>query len=448
MFRVVAVFGFFAIYGLSFKLSSRARHFKTDIKMHEKIVVTGLGIISPNGNTVNTFFDNICNGVSGISKLDRFDPTPFKCQIAGQIRDFNPRDYFKSKKKINQNDLYTHYAVAASSMAMKDANIDLTQTDVDATRVGVCIGSAFGGMSTFEKATNDLTQYGPNSVGPYTIPMLLGNTAAGVVAMEVGAKGPNFGVQTACATATHAMGEALRLMRNGDADVMLAGGAEAAITPLSFAGFCNLVAMNFNCNDNPTVASRPFDLNRGGFVMSEGAGVIVLETLSHATKRGAKIYCELAGYGASCDAYHITSPDPQGDGLRRAILACLKDGGITPEEVGYVNAHGTSTKKNDQFETVAFKAVFGDHAKNLKISSIKGCTGHSLGAAGGFEAIACVKALETGIIPPTINYETPDPDCDLDYTPNKAVSVPDLKVALSDNLGFGGHNGVVVFKKL
>lgn len=421
---------------------------QNSLHMQEKIVVTGLGIISPNGNSADVFFDNICNGVSGISKVDRFDASPFKCQIAGQIKDFNPRDYFKSKKKINQNDLYTHYAVAASHLALADANINLSENKVNADRVGVVIGSAFGGMGTFEKAAVDLDKYGPSAVGVYTIPMLLGNTAAGVVAMETGAKGPNFGVQTACATATHAFGEALRLMRNGDADVMLAGGSEAALTPLSFAGFCNLVAMNFNYNDNPTAASRPFDLNRGGFVMSEGAGVLVLETLSHAVARGARVYCELAGYGASCDAYHITSPDPEGDGLRRAILAALKDGGLRPEEVDYVNAHGTSTKKNDQFETVAFKAAFGDHAAKLKISSIKGCTGHSLGAAGGFEGIACVKAIERGVVPPTINYETPDPDCDLFYTPNTALSLPDIKVAISDNLGFGGHNGVVAFRKL
>ena len=303
-------------------------------------------------------------------------------------------------------------------------------------------------METFEKSCNDLRDFGPAAVGPYTIPMILGNTAPGIVGMETGAKGPNFGVQTACATATHAFGEALRLMRNGDADVMIAGGAEAPLTPLSFAGFCNLMAMQTGYNDNPTEASRPFDLNRGGFVMAEGAGVLVLETLSHAVKRGAKVYCELAGYGASCDAYHITSPDPEGDGLRRAALACLKDGNIQLNEVDYINAHGTSTKKNDQFETVAYKKIFGDHAYKLKISSIKGSTGHSLGAAGGFEAVACVKTLETGVIAPTINYKTPDPDCDLDYTPNKPFKMPDIKVAISDNLGFGGHNGVVAFRKI
>lgn len=422
---------------------------------HEKIVVTGLGVISPVGKTHTEFFDNICNGVSGISRVDRFDPTPFKCQIAGQVRDFDPKNYYNSKKKIKQNDLSCHYAVAASSMALKDAGIELGTTKgaeptpgVDATRVGVVIGSAFGGMGSFEKAALDLDKLGTGAIDPYTIPMILGNTAAGIVGMELGCKGPNFAVQTACATATHAFGEALRLMRNGDADVMIAGGCEAAITPLSFAGFINLMAMNNNFNDNPTKASRPFDANRGGFVMAEGAGVLVLETLSHAQKRGAKVYCELAGYGASCDAYHITSPDPNGDGLRRAMLACMKDGNIRPEEVEYINAHGTSTKKNDQFETIAFKSTFGEHAKSLKISSIKGQTGHSLGAAGGFEAVACVKTLESGVIAPTINFETPDPDCDLNYCFNKAVQVPGIKVVLSDNLGFGGHNGVVAFRKL
>lgn len=418
----------------------------------DRIVVTGLGIVSPSGSGASEFFDNICKGNSAITTVTRFDATAFKCQIAAEIKDFNPKDHYKSKKKIKQNDLSCHYAVAASHQALADAGLDLSATGIDATRAGVIIGSAFGGMDSFEKAANDLKDYGPSSIGPYTIPMMLGNTPAGIVAMETGAKGPNFSVQTACATATHALGESIRLMRNGDCDVMIAGGCEAPITPLSFAGFCNLMAMNTNYNaedgKDPTKASRPFDLNRGGFVMGEGAGVLVLETLSHAVARGARIYCELAGYGASCDAYHITSPDPQGDGLRRATLACLKDSHMQLEEVQYINAHGTSTKKNDHFETVAYKEIFGDHARKIKISSIKGVTGHSLGAAGGFEAIACVKSLETGIIAPTINYETPDPECDLDYTPNVAVKIDDLKVVLSDNLGFGGHNGVISFRKI
>ena len=408
------------------------------------------GVISPVGKTHSVFFDSLLEGKSGIGKIDRFDASPFKCQIGGQVLDFNPRDYYNSKKKIKQNDLYCHFAVAAAREALKDAGIDLLKegNTIDATRVGIVIGTAFGGMGSFENAANDLAKFGPSSVDAYTIPMILGNTAAGIVGMETGAKGPNYGLQTACATATHAFGDALRLLKNGDCDVMIAGGSEAAITPLSFAGFCNLMAMNTNYNDNPTKASRPFDAGRGGFVMSEGAGVLVLETLSHAVKRGAKVYCELAGYGASCDAYHITSPDPEGDGLRRAMLASLKDAGLRPDEVDYINAHGTSTKKNDQFETIAYKKTFGDHANKLKISSIKGSTGHSLGAAGGFEGVACVKAIETGMIPPTINFETRDPDCDLDYTFNTAFKMPEVKVALSDSLGFGGHNGVVVFRKL
>ena len=416
----------------------------------EKVVVTGLGVISPVGKTHSVFFDSLLEGKSGIGKIDRFDASAFKCQIGGQVLDFNPRDYYNSKKKIKQNDLYCHFAVAAAHEALKDAGIDLLKegNTVDANRVGIIIGTAFGGMGSFENAANNLAQFGPSSVDAYTIPMILGNTAAGIVGMETGAKGPNYGLQTACATATHAFGDALRLLKNGDCDVMIAGGSEAAITPLSFAGFCNLMAMNTNYNDNPTKASRPFDAGRGGFVMSEGAGILILETLSHAVKRGAKVYCELAGYGASCDAYHITSPDPEGDGLRRAMLASLKDAGLRTDEVDYINAHGTSTKKNDQFETIAYKKTFGDHANKLKISSIKGSTGHSLGAAGGFEAVACVKALENGIIPPTINFETSDPDCDLDYTFNTPFKMPDIKVALSDNLGFGGHNGVVVFRKL
>jgi 3-oxoacyl-[acyl-carrier-protein] synthase II len=433
------------------KFSTRLNHLDRSLQMSDKetIVVTGLGVMSPLGKDSVSFFDNLCAGKSGLQKLDRFDPDPFKCQIAGQVNDFEPRDYYKSKKKVKQNDLYTHYAVAASKLAMEDAGIDLLSdgNKVDANRVGCIVGSAFGGFGSFENAVMDLNNFGPSAVNTYTIPMILGNTAAGIIGMELGTKGPNFGVQTACATATHAFGEALRLMRNGDADIMLAGGSEAALTPLSFAGFQNLMAMNTNYNDNPTEASRPFDIDRGGFVMSEGAGVLVLETLSHAVKRGARVYCELAGYGASCDAYHITSPHPEGDGLRRALLDCMKDGNISPEQVDYMNAHGTSTKKNDLFETIAYKSTFGDHAFKLKISSIKGATGHSLGAAGGFEAIACVKTLETGVIAPTINYKTPDPECDLDYTPNEAVKT-DPKVAMSDNLGFGGHNGVVAFRKI
>lgn len=411
------------------------------------IVVTGLGIISPVGHSAGQFFDSICQGTSGIGRIDRFDASPFKCQIGAQVRNFDPKAYYRSKKKIKQNDLSCHYAVAASHLALADSGLDLSVA-ATAERTGVIIGSAFGGMESFERAALDLAGSGPNSVGPYTIPMILGNTAAGIVAMETGAKGPNMGVQTACATATHAFGEALRLLRNGDAEVMLAGGCEAPLTPLSFAGFCNLMAMNTLCNDNPTAASKPFDIERAGFVMAEGAGVLVLETLDHAVRRGARVYCELAGYGASCDAYHITSPDPEGQGLKRAVLACLHDSGLEKEEVQYINAHGTSTKKNDLFETIAFKDIFGDHARKLKISSIKGVTGHSLGAAGGFEGVACVKALETNVIPPTANYKNPDPECDLDYTPNEAFKVDNLRVALSDNLGFGGHNGVVAFRKI
>lgn len=447
IFVAFDAFHFAQVTRLSSVSSSKYLQMSAKRSPEETIVVTGLGVISPAGKTATTFFDSICSGTSSVDKLTRFDGSKYKCQIAAQVNDFDPKAYYQSKKKVKQNDLSCHYAVAASHLALADAGLsDLSK--IDPTRVGVIIGTAFGGMDTFEKAALELHKNGPGAIGPYTIPMILGNTPAGIVGMETGAKGPNFGVQTACATATHAFGEAIRLMRNGDADVMIAGGTEAPITPLSFAGFINLMAMNSNYNDNPKKASRPFDLNRGGFIMSEGSGVLVLETLAHAVKRGARVYCELAGYGASCDAYHITSPDPEGQGLKRAVLACLKDGRIEKEEVQYINAHGTSTKKNDLFETIAFKDIFGDHARKLSISSIKGSTGHSLGAAGGFEGVACVKALETNIIPPTINYETPDPECDLDYTPNQAKKVDDLKVALSDNLGFGGHNGVVAFRKI
>jgi 3-oxoacyl-[acyl-carrier-protein] synthase II len=401
------------------------------------IVVTGVGVVSPVGIGADIFYDNLCNGVCGLSRITKFDPSPYKCQIGGEVKDFDPKQFYKAPKKIKQNDLCTHFAVAASHLAVKDANLDMSSgniclsittylTDIciiagatDGNRVGVIIGSAFGGMRSFEDGVHTLRDSGPLTVDPYLIPMVLGNTPAGVVGMELGAKGPNFGIQTACASATHALGAALRLMRNGDADVMVVGGAEAPLTPLSFAGFCNLMAMNTGKNDNPTEASSPFDKRRSGFVMSEGGGVVVLETLSHATKRKARIYCELAGYGASCDAHHITAPEPTGDGLKRAIEAALTDSAVKPEEVDYINAHGTSTKKNDQIETLALKRVFGEHAKKLYISSIKGSTGHTLGAAGGLEAVACAKAFEKMVLPPTINYKEADPECDLNYCPNK-----------------------------
>jgi len=334
--------------------------------------------------------------------------------------------------------------VAASKMAVEDAKMDLDV--IDSSRFGVIIGSAFGGMQTFETQTLNLDK--GKKVSPFTIPALLGNTASGIVAIELDAQGPNFGVASACAAGSHAIGEALRFMQNGEADVMITGGSEAAITPLSFGGFCAMKAMCSKYNDSPQEGSRPFDADRAGFVMGEGAGVLMLETEEHAKARGATIYCELGGYAATCDAHHITTPHPEGQGLSACLTNALKDAGVAPTDVEYINAHGTSTAYNDKFETMAIKKVFGDHAPELAISSTKSMTGHTLGAAGGIEAAIAAKVMATGICPPTINYGTPDPECDLNYVPNKPQTLPGKpKAAISDNLGFGGHNAALVFKE-
>jgi len=398
------------------------------------------------GQSTDEFWGNLVAGKSSIATVTHFDIADYPCKIASQVGEFKPGDFFTNAKTAKSQDRFTHLAVAAARMAVDDAGLDTGA--IDSTRFGCYVGSAFGGMATFEEQTLKLAKMGPRKVSPFTIPALLGNTASGVIGIELGAQGPNFGVTSACAVGSHAIGEALHTIRRGDADIMLAGGSEAAITPLSFAGFSSMKAMCTSFNDNPTEGSRPFDADRCGFVMGEGAGVLLLETLEHAEKRGAKIYGELAGYGASCDAHHITTPAPGGAGLARAIEAALKSGAIAKEDVSYVNAHGTSTPYNDKFETLALKAVFGEEgAKNLAVSSTKGGTGHTLGAAGGIEAVIAVKALQTGVIPPTINYKTPDPECDLDYTVNTAGK-RDIKVAISENLGFGGHNAAVAFRKL
>ena len=410
------------------------------------VVVTGLGVMSGLGQTVPDFWDNLVAGKSSVAKVSRFDITDYNTQIASEVGEFTAGDYFANAKTAKSQDRFTHMAVAASRQAVDDAGLDLGK--VDKARFGCYVGSAFGGMATYEEQTLKLAKMGPKKVSPFTIPALLGNTASGVIGIELGAQGPNFGVTSACAVGSHAIGEAMHAIQRGDADVMLAGGSEAAITPLSFAGFCSMKAMCTEYNDNPTEGSRPFDAGRCGFVMGEGAGVLLLETLEHAEKRGAKIYGELAGYGATCDAHHITTPAPGGAGLAAAINMALKSGNIDKSDVDYVNAHGTSTPYNDKFETMALKAVFGEEgAKKLAISSTKGGTGHTLGAAGGIEAVIAVKALHTGVIPPTINYKEADPECDLDYTVNTAGK-KDIKVAISENLGFGGHNAAVAFRKV
>ena len=409
----------------------------------EKIVVTGLGVVSPFGDGVEIFWDSLKNSRIGISKVSLFDASQLNCQIAAECRNFNPELYM-DPKEAKRSDRYTHFAVAAAKLAIEDAGIDMDKIDRD--RMGVLIGSGVGGMDTIEKQSHAFFERGPRRVSPFMIPNLLSNMSSGVVAIALGARGVNFSVVSACATGTHAIGEALLHLQSGREDIILAGGSEAAVTPLAFAGFCAMKAMATNFNDDPIHSSRPFDADRCGFVMGEGAGIIALERYEHAKARGAKIYCEISGYGATCDAYHITSPDVEGRGLSHCLERVMSDAGVSPEEVDYINAHGTSTPYNDKFETAAIRKVFGSTADKLMVSSTKGMTGHLLGAAGAVEAAVCAKTIQEGVVAPTVNYEHPDPDCDLDYVPNVAREA-DINVAISTNLGFGGHNGALLFKK-
>ncbi len=413
-----------------------------NVSPHKRVVVTGMGVVASLGHNVDEFWANIVAGKSGVDRVSLFDAKDYSCQIGSEVRNWDPAQHM-DPKEVRRNDRYTHFGFCAAKQAIADAKLDMTQEDAD--RVGVIIGSGIGGMWTIENQHKVLLERGPRKVSPFMIPALISNMCGGLVAIELGARGPNFGVVSACSTATHAIGESLRMIRRGEADVMVCGGAEAAITPLAYAGFCSMKAMSTN-NDNPQKASRPFDLNRDGFIMGEGGAIIVIESLEHALARGARIYCELAGYSATCDAYHITSPDPDGKGLSQAMVKSLQDALVEPHEVGYINAHGTSTPYNDKFETLAIKKVFGDHARKVLISSTKSMTGHLLGAAGSIEAVVSVKTIQTGIVPPTINYETPDPDCDLDYVPNVKREAK-VDVVLTDNLGFGGHNAALVFKR-
>jgi 3-oxoacyl-[acyl-carrier-protein] synthase II len=410
---------------------------------NRKVVVTGIGVISSLGRTVGSFWESLLAGRSGLGPITRFDPEGYTCKVASEVNDFDPSDYM-DPKEARRNDRYTQFAVAATREALADGALD--PHSVDPARMGVLIGSGIGGMETIEQQSRVLFERGPRKVSPFMIPALIADMASGVVAIEIGARGPNFGIVSACATGAHAIGESFQMIRSGRADIMVAGGSEAAITGLGYAGFCSMKAMSTHFNDEPQRASRPFDKNRDGFVMGEGAGVLILETEEAARQRGARIYAEIVGYAATCDAHHITMPDPEGKGLGEALQYALDEGGIRPEEVDYINAHGTSTPYNDKFETLAVKKVFGEHARDLILSSTKSMTGHLLGAAGGVEAAACCKAIETGWIPPTINYEEPDPDCDLDCAPNEAVR-RDVRVAVTNNLGFGGHNGSLVFRR-
>ena len=408
-----------------------------------RVVVTGFGSVTAHGEGVETFWQALLAGQSAISRVERFNISDYPCQVGAEIKSFDVTKYMDAKE-ARRNDRYTHYAVAAAKLAVEHAKLDVTQ--LERNRFGVLVGSGIGGMETIENQVRILAERGPRKVSPFFIPALISNMASGVVAIAHGARGPNFGVVSACSSATHAIGESLRMLRAGDADIMLTGGSEAPMTPAGYAGFCSMKAMSTDFNDRPTEASRPFDALRDGFVMGEGAGILVLETLEHARQRGATILAELVGYGASCDAYHITSPDPEGAGLAYAVEFALRDGNVAPTDVGYINAHGTSTPYNDKFETKAFKSVFGDHAYRTQISSTKSMTGHLLGAAGAIEAIVSIQVLRTGDVPPTINLVNPDPDCDLDYTPNVRGRTQ-ATVALTTNLGFGGHNAALVLRQ-
>jgi 3-oxoacyl-[acyl-carrier-protein] synthase II len=407
----------------------------------QRVVITGLGAITSLGHDVETFWSSLLAGRCGIDRVSHFNPSDFACQIGAEVRDWHVEQHM-DPKEARRNDRYTQLGFVAAMQAVKDSQLDMVREDGD--RVGVIVGSGIGGMLTYETQLKNLFDRGPRKVSPFTIPSLIGNMCSGLVAIELGARGPNFGVVSACATGTHAIGEAMHAIRRGEADVMIAGGAEAAITPFAYASFCSMKAMSTR-NDDPKHASRPFDLGRDGFVMGEGAGVLVIESLEHAKARGARIYCELAGYAASCDAFHITQPDPEGKGLSLAMKRALASASVAPEQVDYINAHGTSTPYNDKFETLAIKKVFGEHARKLAISSTKSMTGHLLGAAGGIESVVSVKTIQTGEIAPTINLSEPDPECDLDYVPNLKRSAK-VRTVLSNNLGFGGQNAAVVFR--
>ena len=407
-----------------------------------RVVITGVGAVTPIGNTAEEFWSALLQGKSGIGPITRFDTTGYPTRIAGEVRGFEPLQYVE-KKDDRKLDLYLKYALACAVMAVEDAGLDVGR--VDGTRFGVLVGSGIGGITTLLENHKILLEKGIDRVSPFFIPMLIINMASGLISMRFGARGPNSSVVTACATGNHAIGDAMRIIQRGDADVMIAGGAEAIIIPMTIAGFCQMKAMSTR-NDDPTRASRPFDSERDGFVCGEGGGLVVLESLEHALRREARIYAEVVGYGMTGDAHHMTAPDPEGDGAARAMQAALRDAGLAPEAVGYINAHGTSTPYNDKFETIAIKRVFGEHAHRLAVSSTKSMTGHLLGAAGGIEAIATAFAIHHGILPPTINYEKPDPECDLDYVPNQARK-QDVEVALSNAFGFGGTNATLAFKR-
>jgi len=405
------------------------------------VVVTGMGMMSPLGHSAEETWERLVQGVSGVGCVTRFDAGSFSTRIAGEVKGFVPEDYM-DRKDAKRNDRFVQLGIAAAKEAVANAGLDWNVVDPD--RVGVIIGSGIGGIETFEAQHKTYLERGPDRVSPFFIPMMISNMASGQVSIHTGAKGPNFTTVSACTSSANALGEALRLLQHRDADVVIAGGTEATITPMSFAGFCSMKAMSTR-NEEPQRASRPFDRDRDGFVMGEGAAVLILEREDHARRRGAPIFCEFAGYGASGDAYHITAPTPGGDGAARSMERALLDAGMQPSDIQYINAHGTSTPPNDRTETLAVKRVFGEHAQRVMLASTKSMTGHLLGAAGAMEAAVCTLVIAKGVVPPTINYENPDPECDLDCVPNRAREVR-VTAALSNSMGFGGHNATLVFR--
>ncbi|MCI7644321.1 MAG: beta-ketoacyl-ACP synthase II [Lentisphaeria bacterium] len=411
-----------------------------------RVVITGSGVVSCVGKSVAEFWDSLINGKCGLDKVTRFDSSEYRTQIAGEIKDFDVTKYM-TPKEAKRLDLFSQFAIAASDEAMAQAGLpmELRGSQFDPSRVGVLVSSGIGGLETLTNQHKILLERGPNKISPLLIPMMISDLAAGNISMRYGAEGPNIGYVTACSTGCHSIGEAFWMIKRDDADIMIAGGTESPIVPIGFAGFCAMKAMSSR-NDDPKHASRPFDATRDGFIMSEGSGVVIVEELEHALKRGANILAEIIGYGASGDGYHITSPHPEGRGAAAAIKMAMRHAKINPEDIDYINAHGTSTELNDKYETMAIKNALGDHAYKVAVSSTKGTTGHALGAAGGLESIACINAISHNIVPPTINYENPDPECDLNITPNTAVERK-IDIALNINLGFGGHNGALLFRR-
>lgn len=411
--------------------------------MKRRVVVTGMGAITPVGNDVATTWRSLIEGKSGTAPITKFDASTFPVKFAAEVKGFNPLEYME-RKEAKRADPFTQYAVAGARQAMTDANL-VNGNSIDPDRIGVIIGSGIGGLKSFEEQHDVYRERGVGKISPFFIPMFIADIAAGVVSMQFNAKGPNYATVSACASSAHAIGNAYRTIQYGDADIIITGGAEAAVTPMAIGGFANMKALSER-NESPESASRPFDATRDGFVMGEGAGIVILEELEHALQRGAKIYAEVAGYGATGDAYHLTAPAPDGEGAQRAMKRALSDAGFAPQDVQYINAHGTSTPANDFNETRAIKAVFGDYAKKINVSSTKSATGHMLGAAGAVEFLVSALVIGSGIIPPTINYHTPDPECDLNYTPNKSVK-REVNAVLSNSFGFGGHNTTLAIKR-